>query len=544
MRTHFLVGLALFAGLSFAGMVPFKAYVDNNTVADGDSLTLTLELAARAAGEPDLSELKQSFDILSQSMSSESSYINGSSSQKTKWILEIRPKSSAPKVIIPPIKMAGYASDRIEISQKAEKSSGSERGLSLIASTKTDKVYVNGEIIFNLELKTSLPLRNGNLGKPEIKDAIVETLVEDDNREVMENGIRSQIFHRSYAIYPSKAGELVIPSIAFEGLVADSSSRGWFSGGRRMGARSKAITIKVADVPKSYPKDRPFLPLKSLAVIESFDSQDPKFEVNKATTRRFEIKALGTLSSFLPVVEAHQQAGLKVYTETGLKVHKNTEEGMEASIKFSHVYMPTVPGTVTIPEQTIYWWDTDKDELKTTVIRAFEFSVTGETNSSSVSPPAPATAPFDEAAPTKKPATEEHAFNVWALIAGIFAALWIVTAGAWFYRARGFRVEKNKAKAPDIFKNAVNDLIRAAKNGEARLSYRCLKALQLLVVQKEPNSQALPQINLLISELEQAIYGERDQERISQVLKKVSTQAEQFKSRSDSTAKLSELYPN
>lgn len=538
MRIHFFIVMFLISGLLLA-KEPFNAYVESTTIAEGDSFTLTLELEGASSDKPDLSPLSEKFDIIGQSMSSESTYINGVSNKKTKWILECRPKTAQAKLLIPSIKLGAYNSKPIEITQGARHESKGTPSLSLVATTTSNKVYVNGEIILNLELKTTLPLRNGNLGKPEIKDAIIEPLVEDDNRETTQNGVRTFIFHRSYAIYPAKAGELVIPSINFEGLVADASARGWFSQGRRMSARSKALSIKVQDIPANYPKGQPFLPLKSLAVIESFDSDDPKFEVNKATTRRFEIKALGTLSSFLPVIEAPQQPGLKVYTETGLKVHKNTEDGLEASVKFSHVYMPTHAGTVTIPEHTIYWWDTDKDELRTTVMRSFSFEAHG--GSTGVPQPA-AEKNTPELQPEKTDAQAQGIHNWWPWIAAAFACLWVFTMAAWFM----VRSKRNPPKAPDApqaLKEAINDVVAAATAKDARLTYARLQTLRSMAVKGELSPQAIVDINALNSELEALLYGGGDPVKLKEVLQKVVAYLISLKAHPQANQKLSELYP-
>lgn len=537
MRIHFFIVMFFISGLLLA-KEPFSAYVESTTIREGDSFTLTLELEGAASNKPDLSPLSEKFDIIGQSMSSESTYVNGVSNKKTKWILECRPKTAQSKLVIPSIKLGAYITKPIEIVQGPRVESKGDSKLSLVATTTNNKVYINGEIILNLELKTTLPLRNGNLGKPEIKDAIIEPLVEDDNREITENGIRTFIFHRSYAIYPAKAGDLTIPSINFEGLVADASARGWFSHGRRMSARSKALLIKVQDIPANYPKGQPFLPLKSLAVIESFDTDDPKFEVNKATTRRFEIKALGTLSSFLPVIEAPQQPGLKVYTETGLKVHKNTEDGLEASVKFSHVYMPTTPGRITIPEHTIYWWDTDKDELRTTVMRSFSFEATGLAPNPSQPVPVQKNANDPQPEKTDTPAYDNN--NWWPFVAAAFACLWVFTMAAWFVVRR--KKKEPGAAVPHVLKDAINDVVSAATANDARLTYARLQTLRTMG-QKELSERVVAEMGALHGELEALIYGGGDSAKLKEVLRKIAAYLITFKALPEESQKLSELYP-
>ncbi len=147
-------------------------------------------------------------------------------------------------------------------------------GIALHVTTDKAKVYQNAELILNIEIKTALPLQSGTLNKPEIKDAIVEPLVEEGQSESIENGIRFIVVKRSYAVFPSKPGRLIIPSVVFRGIARQDrglggSWPGFFGGGQQVFARSPEIVIEVLDMPASYPKDQAFLPLKGTPVIES-----------------------------------------------------------------------------------------------------------------------------------------------------------------------------------------------------------------------------------------------------------------------------------
>ncbi|MCA9508853.1 MAG: BatD family protein, partial [Myxococcales bacterium] len=417
---------------------------------------------------------------------------------------------------------------------------------SLVATTNSDKVYVNGEIILDVELKTSLPLQDGDLGTPEIKDAIVEPLVENDNRKSIQNGMRTLIFHRSYAIYPSKPGKLEIPSIPFRGIVADPNTRrGWFAHNRRVSTRSKAITIDVKDVPPSYPKDQVFLPLKNLLVIESFDSQDPKFEVNKATTRRFEIKALGGLASFLPVIEAPTQPGLKVYTETGLKVNKNTPDGVEASLKFSHVYMPTAPGAIIIPEQTIFWWDSENDKLRKTTIRSLTFQVEGRgTPESTTVTPSLNSEKNSQAIQSQSPQAKVQKNNDgWMIFALLSFGLWFVSILLFYMNYR----KKNKKiiqAGPSKIKILVNEIVAAAKSGDVRKSYTLLQNLKTSEHAAFFEARQSGNIELFIEELEALLYGSNKEQEVKEILQRIiSHLTKLLKNNEEAKQSLSQIYP-
>ncbi len=89
------------------------------------------------------------------------------------------------------------------------------------------------------------------------------------------------------------------------------------------------------------------------------------------------MKAKGTLPSFLPTIKAPSIDHVQIYDENGEKQKEVQEDGMLARTKFSHVYLPTFPGKITIPSHVIYWWDTEADKLRTTEIRSLTLDVVG-----------------------------------------------------------------------------------------------------------------------------------------------------------------------
>lgn len=538
MRTIFFLAL-LFSLALFSASESFKAFVNTNKISEGDSFTLTLEFDGRPSGSPELDELEKDFNVISRANTSSSSFINGVSQEKTKLILTLSPKKNDKNLLVPAIKWGSYQSQPIAITQSEESpASAIERGLSLVAHLSRDKVYVNAELILNIELKTSRPLRSGNLAKPEIDNGIIESLSENDD-EVLEGGINYQVFRRSYAIFPSKPGTLTIPSIRFDGLIADESARGWFSSGQRKSARTKELKVSVLPVPESFPKDKPFLALKNLVLVESFDEADPKFEVNKATTRRFELKALGALSSSLPIIEPPSIAGLKVYSEPGLNANKNTEDGMEASIKFSHVYMPMSPGKFHLPEQKIYWWDTEEDKLKTTIMRPFDFEVSGEAIAE-----APLPTNGEDLAPVSTPqktiaVPAQSEINWWIFVAAALGFLWCLTMALWFWQMRHARGERKKVATNTSIEQSLKELVAVAKSGDSSLLYQKLNAFKTRT--SSPRLQEI--IKTLQASLEEALYDPSKRGMLQDRMNEIAEALASLKVDALDEGSLTKLYP-
>jgi hypothetical protein len=434
-------------------------------------------------------------------------------------------------------------------------------GFSIRSFADRSDVYIHAQLIFTIEIKSQLHLQNGSLAKPEIPDALIENLIEDEQKEVIENGQRTLVFTRSYAIFPSKAGALTIPSVIFEGSVVDPSGGGFggfFGRGRRIRAATDAIAIEVKPIPSSFPKNQPFLPAKSLTVVESFDDEKHELNVNKALTRRFEIKALGSLSAFLPIMKTPNLKGCEVYSEAGVKNQEKGPEGILASVNFSQVYLPLEPGVVSIPEQTIYWWDTELDQLKTTPIRSFEFQVLPDANKpaasttpdeqagSNASANSPMSAPastepnITESVPSKK---QSNWFDLWLWpsLAILFLLLWIATLCLMFLKKKPQKV-LIVSQAQEKLAAHIARVQKACDEGALPQVLVSLRELLKWSLRHEEGKNIVTKLGVIIHELEGSLYGQKNINP-TDVLSEVKNFMNEIKNLAVKKESLKTLYP-
>lgn len=437
------------------------------------------------------------------------------------------------------------------------KSVYAEQALSVTLKADAPNVYVNAELILTVELKTALALRNGSLGRPEIKDAVIETLVEDEQQEIEENGVTKKIYKRVYAVFPAKPGKLVIPSVAFEGVVIKESPNnffpGFFSNGQRINAQSNALSIAVKDVPSSYPKGHPFLPLKRLEIADAFDEPDPKFEVNKATTRRFEIKALGNLASSIPTFTPPRVKGIQIYAEAGEKIQHLSAQGIDASISLAHVYLPYEAGPVQIPEQKFYWWDTTADQLKTVIIKPLKITVEGVANAA---PPLQALPPQEKTevetnpeaikAPVVQPKEADSQF-LWLVLSIIFAVLWLITLIALLIALRHMRRVKAQITG-DQGETRFNALLRKAKEEcdqkDGKKALNSLSAFYRTALNEGITKSTAQNLSSCLLNLEDALYRYPNEQNVMDALRQSKKALQQITGDKNAKPKLAPLYPN
>jgi hypothetical protein len=528
------------------------AHVDKTKIAEGETFTLTLEYAGRATAEPDLSVLQKDFAVISRQVSTQSSFVNGDFRVQTSWILELQPKRAVREIVIPPISLGNSASSPIHIEQSEQRVATKDQNLSLSVTPNRTWTYPHGEIILTIEIKTPLLLRHGTISKPEIADAIVEIVVDDELTSVVEEGIKYHVFRQSYAIFPSKKGNLTIPALVFNGVIAGGRNRAnhmadFFGGGQKITARSSAITIDVRDIPNSFPKNQPFLPLENLVIIESFDQANPKFEVNKAVARRFEIKAKG-LTSFLPEIAVPSVEKLQIYVENGNKEQKKVDGDIEASSKIAHVYMPTAPGVIHVPAQTIYWWDMSTDSLKTTQIRELDLDVGGVVAS------APGEhvqkenlgGPQNHELENEKSLEQSDEFHVgmWQILTALFLFLWLATLI--FFIAR-FRKKHIFEESPTNLKTKhakelINNIISLCDKNDAKAVYAHLQSLASWLKQHEIHGEIDSIVRRSQRDLEDALFNKKTSQDISHVLSDVK-KIKEMKLNSQKEQVFPPLYP-
>lgn len=518
----------------------FDAYVDKPEIAPGETVKLTLEYQGQSNEEPDLSLLQQKFTIVSRQTSTSSTFMNGNFSAKTVWTFEIFPKTTDAIVTIPRIKLGSAETLPIRITQST-KALAKEPvdGLSLEVFVDKNEVYIHAQVVFRIKITTSLPLRNGSLTKPEISDAIIEPLDEDSQREVIENGKKFHIFERSFAIFPSKSGTLTIPPIIFRGVVISDSGPtnfpSFFGHSRQVAAHSNEIVLKVKDIPQGYPKDHVFLPVENLTIEDSFDPSIP-FEVNKIVTRKFMLKAYGSLSSFLPTISTPNVKHVQIYYEAGNKVDRKLDDAIEASSQFSHVYMPTAPGEILIPEQIIYWWNTKTDELQTTVIKAIEGMVTGDAS--------PALPTDDEVKVAKESAkTESVSIHKYVIVAIVFIVFALLMMLLLVLLIRINRL-KNEPAFRYEFNQRIKKIIHDCNKGQARMVYQDLSAFRLWLNKNDHISLFNDQLTILLKKLEQRLFEPQKIEDYSALLNDIKKVLKNSKAKKDKAGIFPPLYPN
>ncbi len=374
-----------------------NASLDRNSIYDGDTVTLIIETDDRNhAGEPDLTGLQQDFEVLGTRSSRQTQIINGRRTDKHQWHIELAPKNSG-TVTVPAIRVGTDETRPLRLSVKEQPTAdaagtGQPVFVKVSVEPADGTAWVQQQIQYTLQLYFRESLAEGSFDGPNVDDAIVERLGEDDQYSTTVDGEQYQVIERHYAIFPEHSGKLVIPPVVFNGRLAGeplqrSRSSGMnammnrlFEGsllrapGKRVRLRSEAVTLDIQPRPASY-TGRHWLPSEQVILRDSWAEGPPEFHAGEPVMRTITLEAQGLESSHLPEISLPEAQGMRVYPEQPQLETRTDGESVYGSSVQTVAYVPSATGRITVPAFQVDWWDTREQRQRSTVLPAWEVNV-------------------------------------------------------------------------------------------------------------------------------------------------------------------------
>lgn len=474
----------LMLSASAAGWTAVRAQLERATVQEGETLTLSIESDERqSAARPDLAPLRKDFDVLGTSTSSETRVVNGSRSDRTRWLVRLQPRHAG-TLDIPAITVGGEhtAPLVLEVTRMSPQASDQRSKhvfLEVEAAGAGNSIYVQQQIPYTVRLYYDDTLMTGELSAPDPADAVVEQLGEEQRYTAMRDGREYNVVERHYAIAPEKSGALRIPSATFRGRAAVAQAgqsrtdggddlmarvlRGtpfandpFFNGsmgarmtfgdpGQPVVARGREILLDVQ--PRPAGAQGHWLPAEQITLHDSWQDSPPQLKVGEPVTRTVTISAKGLAAAQIPPLSFAQPGDARTYPEAPENQSRTDGKTIYGISKQSVTYIPTAQGRLDVPPIELAWWDTRSNTQSRAVLPGREFMVgAGAAGGQSAPPPASA-AVGPQSMPAATPAIADNAPHSVSLterllthrmwLGGVVAVLAaVILAGVAFVRAR------------------------------------------------------------------------------------------------------------
>ncbi|HEV2271947.1 MAG TPA: BatD family protein [Steroidobacteraceae bacterium] len=491
-RAAVAVLLLLLGGAAMApALATVRAALDTSQIAAGDTVQLTLEHDGHTSGQPDLSPLRQNFDILGTSSSTTVEIVNFSASEKTEVVLTLAPKATG-QLTIPALSWDGERTQPLSLevtgpggaAQPGTSGAPSAPKVFIEASASPEQPYVEAAVHLTVRLFTSETLYHADLELPSSSDAVVKQVGPDENSQAERDGQNYQVVTRQYLLFPLHSGKLTLPGPVLDAEVAVNQRApsgndpfgGFFSGlspggflrtVRPVRLNGNPIVLAVRPRPAgavgSY-----WLPASEVTLSAAWNPAQLSAPAGDPVTLDLDLQATGLTAAQLPDISSLLSfpPGLKAYPDQP-KLDDSARSGQLVGSRDQTIaLMADSPGHYTIPALTVTWWDTQANRPRVATLPARTLSIlpapgivpAGITTQATSTPPAAAprtvpravlggTSPTPHVAPGLSPPTNPSAVaarrhtparssSEWEWLSIGLATVWVATLGAWLWSRR------------------------------------------------------------------------------------------------------------
>lgn len=463
--------------------------LDRNPVNINDSFQVIFTATEDPDDAPDFSPLEQNFVILHKSQSSNASWINGQANKTMQWTLNVMAKAAG-NLEIPAIHFGKDVSSPLPVQITEDKQPQGNNGkdeLFIKTEASPASSYVQAQILYTLRIYTRVNFAKAQLSDPELADAVIEKIGEDNNYTTEINGVAYSVIERNYVVFPQKSGAFTIKApVLTADIVSTASPRSFndfFSGPLTKTKRveGQAITLDIKPAPAEAAGQH-WLPAEQLELKEGWSGDITQMKVGEPLTRTLTLVAKGVSVGQLPELGASStRTDLKAYPDQPVLDEQKASNGLVAKREEKIALIPSKPGRYVLPAVNVPWFNTKTQQMAVATLPETVLTVTGPVNvDMQPTPVAPAATPADvQASPTPSAnAPAAVAANYWPWLSAGLALGWLATLGyIWVGKKPKTNVPDNAHAAGELrLQEIVSRLKQACGDNDALAAKNALLA--------------------------------------------------------------------
>ncbi len=535
--------LIFVAFLSLPAQASVQAQLDRVRVEPGEAVVLTLERSGRGDGQPDLTPLRQDFDVLGRASGSSVQIVNGHMSARVELRLTLVPRHAG-RIPVPSLEWEGERSPALvlDVGGAAGGKPGAPSGHVFISTSVDQKQpFVQAATPLKLRLHTDQPLYQASLDLAASNDVLIQQVGKDRQVGETRGGRRYQVIERDYLLFPQRSGRISLPGPVLDAQVADPRAgnpmaddpffarafgnvfghnpfAGMMNVTRPLHLQADPILLDVRPLPKGS-ASRDWLPAEKVDLEENWRPPG-RVHAGEPITRHLRLAALGLTAAQLPDVAAMMPLppGFKAYPDQAALKTDTSGGTVRGSREQDVALIAERPGRYALPALHLAWWDTTGNRPREAILPAHTLEVLPGTVVAPA-PPAPASAAVGAGPAAAMPAARIPPAKAtpWPGLSLVLGLLWLVTLAAWWRsrRTRSFPATPGKAAEPGRAGTARQAFRQACAADDANAARRHLLAWARLAWPDAPPGglHALaerledPRLRALLRELDRACYG-------------------------------------
>ncbi|MDP4943915.1 MAG: BatD family protein [Alishewanella sp.] len=413
--------LLLVMSMPLAAFSSLTSEVDKNPALAGEAITLVVTADSRLSADAlNYRQLEQNFRVMAPSVSQSTQIINGQSSQSTRWSLTLFPLNSG-VFTIPAFEINGIRSLplTVEVLDQPIKKDASRELFVEANLIATNNVYVQQMLYYDVVIYFSGDLQRGTLTEPQLEGAEIKRVGQDAEGSAIVNGVRYRTITRRYSVIPQRSGDMVINPPVFTGEVIDrdNSNYNYFARSKTVMQEANPISLQVLPQPDNFPGN--WLVAGLVTLTEEWQPNNTELVVGEPVTRIITLSAVDVSPSQLPELSQQLPAQLRSYDEQPQSVGAERNGRLVAQKVFTTALIANAEGEVTLPEISLAWWNSQTDQLQTTVLPARTFKVIAAAGAT----------PTANTLPAPMAATPSVASNPWQwnYTSSLLSLLWLAS---------------------------------------------------------------------------------------------------------------------
>lgn len=260
----------------------------------------------------------------------------------------------------------------------------SSSDLFMTATASRTRVYEQEAVLVTYKVYTLVNLTQLDGKLPTLDGFQIQEIELPHNKEFTTESYNGRMYHTvtwsQYVLFPQKAGDLVIPSVTYEGVVVQQNRaidpiEAFFNGTGGLIEVKKKITTPQLTIHVSPLPQRPadFTGAVGQFTIDTSISTD-HLKANDALTLKLTVKGTGNMK----LISAPQINFPKDFETYDPKVNDNftlTRNGLSGSKEFEYLVVPRHGGTYTIPAINFTYFDTSTQSYKTLTSEPYNITV-------------------------------------------------------------------------------------------------------------------------------------------------------------------------
>ena len=478
--------LLLCAIPSFAA-TKLQASVDKNPVLAGEFFMLNISVDDNVKGEqPDTSVLLKDFVVGPTSLSTRTNIINGSINKQTTWSVKLMTRTEG-QYTIPSFTVSGLSSQPIDLTvTKRAANADNNNDIFVKTSLSSNSLYVQEAGVYTLKLYLAKELLDGSLSTPSMEDAQLTQLGKQTESYELVDGKRYLVITREYLIQPQKSGPYTIAAPVFQGRVQQNYRQ------LEVSAIGEDQQIEIKPIPSDY--NGAWLPSELVNLGEEWQPSDDTIEVGTPITRTITLTALGVTKEQLPDIEMPTINGIRSYPDQKENNNAVRNGRVVSQQTASYALLPQTPGTYTLPEIKLPWFNTKINRISFATLPARTITVTP--SSTVVNPPVNTeqsidNIPVDETkadADTSIQMQTAHSYTpLWLIAVAVLGyILWIGTViFYWFTRSNINTIEKVKPLPTPRSQPSLKKLLNIQKAGDVKAFYNELNNYAVQITKQD-----------------------------------------------------------